>query len=211
MNYRGCQNNGNTRQYRNKSVCVGCTEITLFASIFRHTVCVYAVYCPCQCIYILCLVNISYERTAKMGDLLDFSKRTDCWWTFSWSICNQNGHLIGCIQSSSFQGYDGIHIMGRRHKLSGTVAENQNQVKGIAVHWRGLCLKIIELLHQRWQQTSVFILKTVSTKTVWRELHKSNIRGRAAVAQPPITESKTKRRKRWCDDHKTWRLMIGNT
>jgi hypothetical protein len=124
----------------------------------------------------------------KNGRFVRFSKRTDCWWAFSWSICNQNGHLTGCIQSSSFQGYDGIHIMGRRHKLSGTVAENQNQVKGIAVNWRGLYLKIIELLQLRWQETSVFILKTVSTKTVWRELHKSNIRGRAAVAQPPITE-----------------------
>jgi len=64
-----------------------------------------------------------------------FSKMTDCWWAFSWSICKQNGRLIGCIQSSIFQGYDGIHIMGRHHQLSGTVAENQNEVKGIAVHW----------------------------------------------------------------------------
>jgi len=95
--------------------------------------------------------------------------------------------------------------MGRLHELSGTtVAENQNDVKGIGVHWRGLYLKITELLQQRWQQTSVFILKTVSTKTVWRELHKSNYRGRAAVVQLPITDSKAKRRKRWCDDHKTW-------
>jgi len=80
--------------------------------------------------------------------------------------------------------------LGRHHQLGGTVAENQNQVKRIAVYWRGLYLKIVELLQQRWQQTTVFILKTVSTKTVWRELNKSNIRGRTAVAQPPITESK---------------------
>jgi predicted transcriptional regulator len=30
------------------------------------------------------------------------------------------------------------------------------------VHWRELCLKIVELLQQRWQQKSVFILKTLS-------------------------------------------------
>jgi hypothetical protein len=41
-------------------------------------------------------------------------------------------------------------------------------------------------------------------KTARRELHKSNIHGRAAIAKPLITEYKTKKRKRWCDDDKTW-------
>jgi hypothetical protein len=36
-----------------------------------------------------------------------------------------------------------------------------NWVKGIIVQWRGLCLKIIELLQQRWWQNSIFILKTL--------------------------------------------------
>jgi len=43
----------------------------------------------------------------------------------------------------------------------------------------------------------------VSTKTVQRELHKSNIHSRAAVAKPLITDNKAKRWNRWCDDHKT--------
>jgi hypothetical protein len=30
------KNNGNTRQYRNKTVCVGCTESTLVVSIVRY-------------------------------------------------------------------------------------------------------------------------------------------------------------------------------
>jgi hypothetical protein len=44
----------------------------------------------------------------------------------------------------------------------------------------------------------------VSTKTVQRELHKSNIHGRAAIAKPLITESNARMHKRWCHDHKTW-------
>jgi histidine ammonia-lyase len=44
----------------------------------------------------------------------------------------------------------------------------------------------------------------VSVKTVRRELHKSNIHGKAAIAEHLITENNAKRRKRWCDDHKTW-------
>jgi hypothetical protein len=43
-----------------------------------------------------------------------------------------------------------------------------------------------------------------STKTVRRELHKSNIYGRAAFAKSLISESNAQMRKRWCHDHKTW-------
>jgi len=48
------------------------------------------------------------QKYCKMGDLSDF-QRANCWCVFSWSICNQNRHFIRCIQSSSFQGYDGVH------------------------------------------------------------------------------------------------------
>jgi hypothetical protein len=51
----------------------------------------------------------------------------------------------------------------------------------------------------------------VSTQTVRREVHKSNIH--AAIAKPLITEDNAKRRKRLCDDHKTrtsddWKYVI---
>jgi hypothetical protein len=45
----------------------------------------------------------------------------------------------------------------------------------------------------------------VFTNTVRRELHKSYIHGRAAIAKPMITESSAQMRKRWCQDHKTWK------
>jgi hypothetical protein len=48
------------------------------------------------------------------------------------------------------------------------------------------------------------ILKTVSTKTVQREFHKPNMHGRVAISKPLTTENNAKRRKRWCNDHKTW-------
>jgi type IV secretory pathway VirD2 relaxase len=44
----------------------------------------------------------------------------------------------------------------------------------------------------------------VSTKTARREIHKSTIHGRAAIAKPLVTESNAHLHKRWCHDHKTW-------
>jgi len=44
----------------------------------------------------------------------------------------------------------------------------------------------------------------VSTKSIWQELHKSNIHSTAAIAKPLITENNAKRPKRWHDDNKTW-------
>ena len=48
-------------------------------------------------------------KVLQNGIVVRFSKMTCCWCAFSWDICNQNGHFMKCIQSSSSQCYDGIH------------------------------------------------------------------------------------------------------
>jgi len=105
------------------------------------------------------------------------------------------GNSIRSIQSSSCEGlWCHTQIMGIHHQLRGMVAENQNQVKGIAAHGRGSRLKIADILQQRWQQNSIFNLKTLfPQKTACPELHKSNIRGRVAIAKPLITENNAER------------------
>ena len=51
-------NNGNTSQYRNTAVCVGCTERTLLVSIFRSSfVCLRCVV-PVSVHYRVCLVTV---------------------------------------------------------------------------------------------------------------------------------------------------------
>ena len=95
-------------------------------------------------------------------------------------------------------------IMGRRHKLGGILADNQNYVKGITAHWRVLRLKSTELQQRRWQQNSIFLTwrpcfrKNSQTRT-W----KSNTHGRCAIVKHVINENNAKRRKKWRDDHKT--------
>jgi hypothetical protein len=54
------------------------------------------------------------------------------------------------------------------------------------------------------EELNIHLEKTVSTKTVRCEFHKSNTHGRAATAKPLITESDAQMRKQWCHDHKTW-------
>jgi hypothetical protein len=53
-------------------------------------------------------------------------------------------------------------------------------------------------------ELNIHIVDPVSTKTLRRQFHKSHIHGRAAVAKHVIIENNAKRRKRRCDDHKTW-------
>jgi hypothetical protein len=50
-------------------------------------------------------------------------------------------------------------------------------------------------------ELNIHLEDPISTKTVQQELHKYDIYGRAAIAEPVITENNTKR---WCDDHRTW-------
>jgi hypothetical protein len=68
-----------------------------------------------------------------------------------------------------------------------------------------LCLKIIRTIAAKvTAELNIHLADPVSTKTLRRVLHKSHIRGRAAIVKHLITENNAKRRKRWCDDHKTW-------
>ena len=103
---RDGQNNGSTRRYRNKTVGVGCTERNLVVNVCGYSfVLLYSVNVnTLQIVF----SNSSCESTAEW-EACQIFQRTDGWRIFSWSICNQNGHFIRCIQSSSFQGYDGIH------------------------------------------------------------------------------------------------------
>jgi hypothetical protein len=60
-------------------------------------------------------------------------------------------------------------------------------------------LVVIHLLYDfvRNSVLLIFILKTISTNTVWWELHKSNVHGTAVVAKPLTTDNSTHRWKRW--------------
>ena len=96
--------------------------------------------------------------------------------------------------------------MGGHHQLRGIVVENEN----LSGRDRPTLKRIVTINHR---STAAKVtaelnihLKTVSTKTVWRErvCHKSNIHATAAISKPLITENNTIRWKRDL-------LMIGNT
>jgi len=116
------QNSGNTRHYRNTAVCVGCTERTLVVSVFRYSFVCSHCFVPMALHYRVCLVTV-LVKVLQNWRLVICSKRTDCCYAFSRSICNQNGHSVLCIQTSSIHGYDG---MGRLHQLRGIATENLN-------------------------------------------------------------------------------------
>jgi hypothetical protein len=85
------------------------------------------------------------------------------------------------------------------------VGEKQHCQKEIIEHSEGLLQKNIPLLQHRWTtELNIHLEHPVSTKTVWHELHKSNIPSRLAIAVPLITESNAQICKRWWHDHKTW-------
>jgi len=66
-------------------------------------------------------------KVLQNGRLLRFSKRSDCWCTFSCSICNQNGHFIMVYPEQQFPRlWQHTQIMGEHHQLKGIVVKNQN-------------------------------------------------------------------------------------
>jgi hypothetical protein len=63
------QNNGNAKQYRNKTVCIGCTERTLVVNIFRYTFDCLRCVVPVSVQYRLCLVTVRM-KVLQNGRLL---------------------------------------------------------------------------------------------------------------------------------------------
>ena len=109
--------------------------------------------------YRLCLVRVRM-KVLQNGRSVRFSERTDCLCAFSCSICNQTAtwsavsRAAVCKVMTAYTNHgktsSGERKCGRKPKLS----ERDRRTL------RGLCLNITELLQQRWQQNSAFILKT---------------------------------------------------
>jgi hypothetical protein len=95
-------------------------------------------------------------------------------------------------------------IMGRQHQQKETVGENQHWQEEIVVHWERLFRNIRTTAAQVRAELNVHLEDPASTKTVWRELHKSSIHGRATAAKPLIVESNAQMHKRWRHNHKSW-------
>jgi len=94
------QNNGHTTQYRTKIVYVGCIERTLVVSIFHYSfVCLYCLV-SVSMHYRLCLVTVCMKVLQKLETCQIFKEERHCWWLFSWSICNQNGHSLGVSRAA---------------------------------------------------------------------------------------------------------------
>jgi len=66
------------------------------------------------CLFTLCIASVNALQTVFSNSSYEI---TAIWETIQIlkeerllvHICNQNGHFIRCIHSSSFQGYDSIH------------------------------------------------------------------------------------------------------
>jgi hypothetical protein len=110
-------------------LCVGSIERTLFVNIFH------CYFVSLRCVvsvsmhYKLCSGNSSYERTAKC-EVCHIFKEDKLLGEVSVA---KTATLLG-VSRTAVSKVMYTQIMGRHHQLKGVVAENQNYVKGIAVH-----------------------------------------------------------------------------
>jgi hypothetical protein len=139
-----------------------------------------------------------------MGDLSDFETEQIVRCAFSWSICDKNCHIIRCIERDSFQGYVGIHESSEDNSSEEEYGRKSTLTKRDRRTWRRIFFEKSQNCCSTCDRTTELNIRLedpVSTKTVKRELHKSSIRGMAAIAKPLITESNAQMRKRLCHDH----------
>jgi hypothetical protein len=82
--------------------------------------------------------------------------------------------------------------MGRQHRRRGSVTKKWPFLKNHTITAAQVTAELN--IH----------LEDPASITVRRELHKSNIYSRAAIATPLITKINAQMHKRWCHGHKTW-------
>jgi transposase len=86
------------------------------------------------------------------------------------------------------------------HRKTSSTKRNNGRKSTLTERDRRTLRRIVSKNHttnaaQVAAELNIHLEDPVSTKTVRRELHKSNIHGRAAVAEPLITESNAQMRK----------------
>jgi hypothetical protein len=121
---------------------------------------------------------------------------------FSWSIWQKLPyHYV-------YQEWQFIMSAYTNHVKTTSVKSN-NGWKSTLTEWEHCTLKRLVLKNhtttaaQVTAELNIHLEDPVPTKTVWHELHKSNIHGKAATAKPMITESNAQMFKQ-CHGHKTW-------
>jgi hypothetical protein len=85
------------------------------------------------------------------------------------------------------------------------VAQRLNHYATPGLQRRGLSESRTNTRAKATEELSIHLEDSVSTKTARREVNKCSNHGKAATVKPLISENNAKRRKRWYDDHKTWK------
>jgi hypothetical protein len=122
---------------------------------------------------------------------------------FNLSIRKQNGISLGLSRAA----FAKVMMAYINHGKTSSAKRNSGRKPKLSERVRRE-LKSIEYKNHRTaasSRTRISILEApLSTRTVRGEFYKSNVHGKAAITKPLITENDAKRRKGWCDDHKTW-------
>jgi predicted transcriptional regulator len=123
-------------------------------------------------------------KVLQNGRIVRFLKRTDCWCTFNWSICNINSHLLGVSRAAVSK----VMTAYTNHRKTSS-AERSSGQKPKLIERDLHTLRIVSENHRTavakvTAELNIHLEDPVATKKVRQELHKSNILSRAAVAKP---------------------------
>jgi len=134
-----------------------------------------------------------------MRDLADFQTGQIVGARLAGASVNKPGISLGVSRASVSKGYDGILY----HWKTSPAKMNSGRETKLSERDRYILKRVVSKNHRTAASTQYSSEDPVSTKIFRRELHKSSIYGRVAIAKPLITENKAKKRKRWCDDLET--------
>jgi transposase len=140
-------------------------------------------------------------KNRKMGDLSDSERGQTVGASLVGASVTKTVTLWGVSRATVYNAMS-AHT---NHGNTTSVKRNSGRKSTLAERDCSILRRIFQKNHWTTSaQVTAEVNIHVEDKTVRREIHKSNIHGRASIAKPLITENDVQTRKRWCHDLKTW-------
>jgi transposase len=203
------QNKGNITQYKNKTVCVSCTARTVVVSIFRFFFCLFTLCSASVNVLQIVFSNSSYEAVEKQ-EMSDFQTRQIFGARFAAAYVNETA-LLGVSRAVVFK----VMTAYTNHGKTSSAERNSGRKPKLSERDRRKMKWFVSKNHRSTAakvtaELNIHLEGPVSTKTTRRELQRSSIHGRVAIAEPLITQNNAKSEKDGVFIIKPGCLMIGN-
>lgn len=140
-----------------------------------------------------------------MADLTDFERGMIVGARLAGATVSETANIVGAGRST----VSTVMTAYSKEGKTSSAKHNSGRKSKLTDRDRRALKRIVARKHkttasQITSEMNTHLQEGVSVKTIRRELHRANIHGRAAIPKPLVTPCNARKRRNWCNGHKSW-------